>query len=135
MKQETSYTDRKASSDLFVRGNAVGVCESCFACPPSRKDLGKFTHTFSHLRHHLLVESIKLRSQSSQGCNECSLAKNVSWMTEAELNSHGLTKSMLTCLKMAKGEVDSNNKGNPRKVRKLPQQSVNQKSLKEFFVK
>ena len=92
--------------DKFLQD--AGLCNACTADRNDSKELGRFTHTFSHVRYICEVESFKL-SNSSPDCTVCKLCDTAQWLTEEELTSKGKTKLLSKCL-------DLENKG-PSKSR------------------
>ena len=55
--KEFSFDYRMNESNKYMA--SIGMCEKCIACVYSRKDVGSFIHTFSHLKHHLLVTAAR----------------------------------------------------------------------------
>mmetsp|Transcript_11326 Transcript_11326/g.12827 ORF Transcript_11326/g.12827 Transcript_11326/m.12827 type:complete len:420 (-) Transcript_11326:1782-3041(-) len=113
----THYSTRKEETDKYLR-NAIGMCVDCIDSLKPRVDIGSFIHTFSHIRHHLYVESARVDKNSE--CSACEFSECTTWMTKKQLHDRGLTKSMSTCLEMDENLMNEHKrKGNARPKKKM----------------
>ncbi|CEG36348.1 a g-specific adenine glycosylase [Plasmopara halstedii] len=108
-----SFSKRKAFMDARLNETFGKIALTTSANSIiKRSDLGKLTHVFSHIKHHMGVEHVHFESQPE--LLEAAKSPKLRWMTVAEMKQQGITTGVKKILKLVlqperkvKSKVDS----------------------------